>query len=483
MTTKYLLFVMSVLFMINSVKPIEVLWTYHSANAMLSDDAIDDGIFTVVSDSEALVVRQRVLSLQNSNGVVGTSLPLKYQPDKMYGYKVTEEGIVHVVITTHAGEQSSINEVAYCPYYYDHQRFSFQRYTPPTTNFVASLRITHDEQMSLYAVYHNNSHLIHYDVIDNPDYPRGSDRLPQDCSGNNTRLIPVNETNGRVILKCDGGNAYLYDLYIRDFVFLPPNIQHVATSKHGDLMLVTQPVEGLYIDHMAVMNMATDQANSSAVLLEGARGFANSKNPAWIADAAVVVVNKTSQMEVGYFIRNNELLYFELTELDMINVSYLSSPSPDITLIAIRGTYNSSIAIEGTFSNGTSVIVVAGVNESDPVSNTTTTPPPPPPSYTTPSDNTTEPPPPPRPCPTDKPADPTKGDDEKVDSESADSRSDGFGSKVTTCGAFFGGVIITLAVFASGILLYRLCKKAEKPGDEEDPGEQVGTGMDIKTAS
>ena len=486
MTTKYLLFVMLVLFMINSVKPIKVLWTYHSATAMLSDDSIDDGIFTVVSGSEVLVVRQRELSLQNSDGVIGASHRLNYQPDKMYGYKATEEEIVHVVITTHAGEQSSIDEVAYYPYSYDHQRFfPFRRYTPPTTDFVASVRITHNEQMSVYAVYLNNGYLTHYDVIE--DYERGSDRLPQDCSNNNTRLIPVNETNGGVILKCDSGNAYLYDPYIRNFVPLPPGIQHIATSKHGDLMLACQAAKGLYQDLMAVINMATDQANSSALLLVKG-GFATSKNPIWITDVAVVVVNKTSQLEVGYFIRNNELLYFELTELDEIEVKSSSCP-PDITLTAVRGTYNSSIAIEGIFSNGTSVIVVAEtesgnpnvdvmittepnnsrLNDSDPESNTTTTPSPP--SHTTPNnDNANEPPT--RPCPADKPL-PTNENNDQGDSESSGSHSDGFGSKGTTCVAFIGGVIITLTIFFAVILLYRFCKTVRKLkiNDEENPGE------------
>ena len=470
--------------MINSVKPIKVLWTYHSATAMLSDDSIDDGIFTVVSDSETLVVRQRELSLQNSNGVIGASHRLNYQPDKMYGYKATEEGIVHVVITTHAGEQSSIDEVAYCPYYDMYQQFlCYRTYTPPTTDFVASVRITHNEQMSVYAVYLKNGYLTHYDVID--DYERGSDRLPQDCSSNNTRLIPVNETNGRVILKCDSGNAYLYDLYIRNFVRLPPDIQHIATSKHRDLMLVSQAAKGLYQDLLAVINMATDQANSSALLLVES-GFATSKNPIWISDAATVVVNKTSQLEVGYFIRNNELLYFELTELDEIKVKSSSCP-PDITLTAVRGTYNSSIAIEGIFSNGTSVVVVAEsgnpnvdvmittepnnsrLNDSDPESNTTTTPSPP--SHTTPSDDHTNEPPT-RPRPTDKLV-PINEDNNQMDSGSTGSHSDGFGNM---CVAFVGGVIITLtvlAILAVVILLCRGSKKVQKLkiNDEENPGE------------
>ena len=162
---------MLVLLMINYVKPIEVrLREYHTGTAMLSDDSIDDGIRTVVSDSESLLIRQGMLSLQNSNGVIAANHTLDYQPDKMYGHKVTEENIVHVVMTIHADEQSSINQVAHCVYSYEQEDFFCPRrssYTPPTTEFVASVHITHDDQVSVYAVYFDNGYLTRHEVTYN----------------------------------------------------------------------------------------------------------------------------------------------------------------------------------------------------------------------------------------------------------------------------------------------------------------------------
>lgn len=333
-------------------KSIEVRWAYHGTSTIVADNLLAGGIFTVVSNREVLICRQGVLSFWNSNGKI-TETRLNHQPDKIYAYEVAEEKIVHIIITTYADEQSP-DRVTYCAYYHTYEQFSCRddnRHTPPTSEFAAAILITDHGQVSAYAAYLNNGYLTRYDVI----YHQERRHVPpQDCNSTNTSLIPVDEPKGRVIVHCDGGNAYLHDLYSGNFYVLPPAARRVATSRYRELVLATQPAERLHQDLMVEMNMAIELENSSTLPLEGS--LANSTNPVLIPDVAIVVVNETSQSEIGYFLRNGELLYFELAELEIHpKIESLSLP---LDIVAIRGTYNSSLVIEGTFSNGTLVLVV-----------------------------------------------------------------------------------------------------------------------------
>ena len=351
MSIKHLLFL--TLALVNCAKSIEVLWAYHKASSIVAVNLLD-GIFTAVSDSEILICRQGVLSLWNSSGVI-SKIPLNRQPDKIYAYEVAEEEIIHIVMSTYADEESSTNEVTYCAYYYAYERFSCRRnnrYTLPTMDqFSASLLTTDHGQVYAYAVYITNDYLTRYDVIDHRERHHVP---PRDCSSSNITLIPVDEPKGRVIVQCDGGNTYLHDLYSGNFFVLPPDARRVATSKYRELMLATQPSKGLHQDLIVEMNMATELDNSSVLPLEGL--LANSSNPVLIPDVAIVVVNETSQSEIGYFLRHGELLYFELVELEIH--PKLQSLSLPLEIVAIRGTYNSSIVVEGTSSNGTIVLIV-----------------------------------------------------------------------------------------------------------------------------
>ena len=352
MSIKRLLFL--TLALVNCAKSIEVLWAYHKASAIVAANLLD-GIFTAVSDNEILICRQGVLSLWNSSGVI-SKIRLNRQPDKIYAHEVTEEEIIHIVMSTYTNEQSSTNEVTYCAYYYAYERFSCRgnnRYTLPTATdqFAASLLTTDHGQAYAYAVYITNDYLTRYDVIDHQERHHVS---PRDCSSSNITLIPVDEPKGRVIVQCDGGNTYLHDLYSGNFFVLPPDARRVATSKYRELMLATQPSKGLHQDLIVEVNMATELDNSSVLPLEGL--LANSSNPVLIPDVAIVVVNETSQSEIGYFLRHGELLYFELAELEIH--PKLQSLSLPLEIVAIRGTYNSSIVVEGTSSNGTIVLIV-----------------------------------------------------------------------------------------------------------------------------
>ena len=335
----------------NFEKSIEVQWAYHGTSAIVANNLLG-GIFTVVSNDEVLICRQGVLSFWNSNGKISET-HLNHQPDKIYAYEVAEEKIIHIIITKYAGEHSP-GQVAYCAYYHTYGQFfcnNDNRHTPPTSDFAAAILITDHGQVSAYVAYLNNGYLIRYDVIVDQERQHVP---PQDCRSSNTTLIPVDEPKGRVIVQCDGGNAYLHDLYSGNFFVLPPEAKRVATSRFRELMLATQPAERLHQDLMVEMNMATELGNSSTLPLEGS--LANSTNPVLIPDVAIVAVNETSQLEIGYFLRNGELLYFELAELERHpKIESLSLP---FDTVGISGTYNSSLVVQGTFNNGSLVLVV-----------------------------------------------------------------------------------------------------------------------------
>lgn len=460
MTVKYFLLVMLALF--NSVEPIEVSLSYHSATAVVADNGIDDGIFTVVSGTELVVCLESVLSLRNSSAVI-SEINLDYQPDEVYAYSIVEEGIIHIVLTVRADEQSSRDEVAYCVYHYGRGQFycySGYRHPPTTSNFVASTRITDDRQVFVYAVYYDDhGNLIYYDV--RGGHPQaGPETLPQNCRDNETTLIPVDEPKGRIILQCNN-DSYLYDLYSGDLNVLPPASRKVATSKYRDLVLGTQPAAGLHQDVMVEVNVATDLAKSSARILEGS--LANSTNPVRTLGVAVVVVNATSEVEVCFFLRSTGIAYFELTELETSpNIKHLSLPT-GVTPIAIRGTYESTVVVEG-INNGTSVLLVikAYIPEPEDINNVTEsnsiTPSPPthPTSLCTPRDHNTEPPTRPRPrLRTDKPQ-ATGVANNPVNSPSTGDSSNNFGTGFG-CG-MMAGVLITLAIVAIVAILCRVTK-------------------------
>ena len=332
------------------VQSIHVKWTIHPRTDVVADDTADDRKYTVVSDNGIVVARNSVLSVQDSNGTL-SEFTLAFQPDEVYAYNLTDR--LHIVAAAHE-EQSSINEVHHCTYS-NFGRLScniFERYTPPT-KFAVAVRIDDNGVVTVWAIYYYEDYLTYHNVIGG--YEEYSLQLPENCICISDCLVPVKEPNGRVIVQCHDGTAYLYELYSERFFVLPPEVEQVVTSNYRELTLVSKRGEGLHQDIIVETNMVTDRQSAAALPLAGS--LANSSNPVSIRDMAIVSINKTNQSEVFYYLRNGSILYFELYELGIYpEIQYL--PLPNITLTAIRGSYESSIIVEGTYSNGSLVLVV-----------------------------------------------------------------------------------------------------------------------------
>ena len=332
------------------VKSIKVGWTIHALTDVIPDT--DDRKYTVVSGNKIIVARQSVLSLHNLNGTL-SEVTLDFPLDEIYAYNLISG--LHVIVAAHA-EQSTLDEVSHCTGDRDSGQLScnrYERYTPPTT-FVVSIRIVDNSTVTVWAVYYENDYLTYYNVIGG--HEQHSLKLPENCTCSSNCLTSVKEPKGRVIIQCLNGTAYLYELYSERFFVLPPEVKQVVTSNYKDLTIVTKPAEGLHQDILVEINMTTDMESAAALPLAGS--LANSSSPVNIQDMAIVSVNKTTLSEIFYFLRNNKVFYFNVDKLGIYpEIEYLPLP-PDITLIGIRGCYESSVVIEGIFSNGSLVLLV-----------------------------------------------------------------------------------------------------------------------------
>jgi len=346
-----------------SVTPLNVTvtWEYHDLAGIIANYSGEDRTFTVVSDSELVTAHHGRLSLQNVNGTFGETT-LSSQPDSLYAYKI--EPALYIVTVTHAPR----NDIHYCRYSYTRQRLHCRasRVSPTSTAaFAISPRITIHNQFFVYAVYEDEGYLTHYDVVGN--YEVDSVSLPENCVCNSDCLVPVNEPSGQVIVQCEDGTTYLYDLYSVEFLVLPPAVKQVVKSNYQNLYLVAQQAEGLNQDILVEVNITTSSEYASTLPFEGS--LASSSNPVSIHDVTVVAVNKTSQVETCYFLRGSEILYFELVKLGTYPVIKNLSLPLGVTPVAIRGKYGSSIIVEGRNSNGSLLIVIeANIPTADEVS-------------------------------------------------------------------------------------------------------------------
>ena len=455
MMVKYLLLLTFAL--AYSAQPMKVGWALHPLTEVVADDPADGRKYTVVSDNGIVIAHQSVLSLQGLNGTLSQVI-LDFHPDEIRAYNLTSG--LHIVAAAHA-EQSSVNEVSYCTDR-DPGELScntYERYTPPTI-YVVSVRIeSYDTVPTVWPVYYYDDYLTYYNVIGG--YEEYSLELPENCTCNSNCLVPVKEPNGRVIVQCYNGIAYLYELYSERFFVLLPEAKQVVTSNYKDLTIVTKTAEGLHQDILVETNMVTDKQSAAALPLAGS--LANSSSPVNIRDMAIVSVSKTNQSEVFYFLRNNSILYFKLDELGIYPEIEILPLPPNITLTEapIRGSYESSIVVEGIY-NGSLVLVVIeaceqlrnesvdGMNNTR--SNTTLTST----SHTQPDPHSTEPT---SPYTTAMPEPTSSADDQ---TNPAPTSGSGLEPASFVYGIIAGCISTVLIAFVVVVILYRIIKSKGK---------------------
>ena len=440
-----------------SVEPIEVLVKYNLI--------VDEGGYTVVvvSDNEMVVSHRERLLFKNLNGTLLSEADLGYQPDKLYANSLN--GGTHIVAAAHT-EHSSLNKVSYCTYYATRDQALMCRpahsFTPPA-KFVLSMDVLVDEnRVTVRAIYYDDSdHHYHAHNLKGGVYEYFD--LPANCTCSNHShcLKQHDEPNGKVLVQCDSGTSYLYG---GQYYVSPPKVKRVATSKYMGVILAVQPAEGQFQDDLIETNMVTDIKNASAQpALPGV--LANSSNPVTIQDVVIVPVNETSHLEVCFLIRGIEILYFTVVDLGMVpEIKHLLLPT-GLTPIGFRGTYDSSIAVEGVYSNGSSVIMVIEACESqpegaDPPNNNTGTDSLPPPSSHptsgTPQDHNNTDPPGPRTTDETKSETPT-GNPDSVNSATTRDYSTSF-VVIIAVSTFVAGVVLALAFVMLVMLLRRLRK-------------------------
>ena len=349
------------LLLIHSAEPLEVSSAYHAMSWVIADGSLDDGIYTVVSDSEiAAVNSDGVLSLRNTNGTF-IEVNLNGQPDSLQAYKLREA--IYIVASVHA-EDPSLNNISYCKYSYAKERLFCPAHhlRSPPTGFVTSTEVDNqNERIFVYVVYEQvHGYLTHYDITNN--YEVDLVPLPEGCSCNYTCLESTNQAHGDVTVRCINGTSYLYNVYSGDFFVLLSGVKHVAKSNYKNILLATQPVEELKQDILVAMNATTAKEHASTLLFPGT--LASSSNPVSIVGVAVVTVNESSQSEAGYFIRGNNVSYVEIHELGRWYPKIEQSPlPPNVTPVAEKGTYESTIVVECIHANGSSVLVAVKTDD------------------------------------------------------------------------------------------------------------------------
>lgn len=356
MKVKYCQLLIVLLFYPVESAVVEVLWTYHNSTAFIANGSMGGGIYRVVSDSEMAIIDNGTLSLRNDDGVFAEAqLPVDHQADELYAYKTVRT--LHIVASTRA---PSRNHVTYCKYFYRNQRlFCPTHFSHLGPQFAVAIRAT--DPFSVNVVYEEGGDLVLYNLV----YGYEIDRFPflESCTCTNSNCLnSVAELKGRVMLQCNG-SSHLYDVEREELLTLPLGTELVATSDYQDLIMAVSSDKTLNQDIMVQTNFATNQAQATSLPFKGAP--ANESNPVKIHHTAVVVVNETIQLEVCYYFRNNEILYFKPVELKNLkpdelrtypDINYLPLP-PDIVSIAYRGRYDSVIVVEVTFGNGSSVLL------------------------------------------------------------------------------------------------------------------------------
>lgn len=455
---------MLALIAICSVEPTEV-WvklSYKNLTELVDTPMNGEGGYTVACHNKTVVSSRGRLSLKDSNGVSinRADYDLGYQTDELYSYCLNE--VIHIVAVAHA-EQSLLNKVSYCTYYaHRDQEFICRpgESLTPTTKFVVSTLFDEPgESVYVWVIYFDDSYL-EYTIRDlleeNHELPLVL-RENCSCSDPSNCLQQDDEPNGKVRVQCDSGTSYLYDIRSEFSYDLPPNVKQVATSRN--LIVAVQPAEGQYQDDLVVTNMVTNSSHAAAQPLPGV--YANSSNPATIRDVIIVPVNES---EFCFFMRSNEISYFEVFDLGTLPVIESRSLPfhSDLTPIAFKDMYESSVIVVATNSNGTLVLVTievvqlgdtntTGVNDTS-GSNCTSL---------LPSNLTASPVPPTRrptrPRISDRPTD----DHDPTKSTSSDSSSNNFGSTYYIYG-IVTGLLLEAGVIVVVLLVWRLRQHLRK---------------------
>ena len=362
MTIKYLSFV--ILTIVCSVEPrvepIEAMVTYYN----LTELVVDEGSrYTVVSRSEMVESREGHVLIKHLNGTLLSEADLGYQPDELHASSLNDR--IHIVAVSHA-ERSSLDKVSYCRYYPTRdQRLicrARQSFSPPT-KFVVSI-LFDENNVKSWVIYFNQFEYMVRDLTAETDEHL---ELPANCTCSNFSncLKQHDGQNGRVILRCDSGTSRLYDLNSQfPYYISTPNVKQLATTSYKDTIFAVQRAEGQFQDILVETNMVTHLEDAAVQPLPGV--LANSSNPATIQGVAIVAVNETRQLEVCIFIQSNEVLYFEVVDLGIVpKIRHLPLPA-DLIPITIRGIFGSSIAVEAICSNGSLVLMIIEVRESQP---------------------------------------------------------------------------------------------------------------------
>ena len=340
-----------------SALPTAIEVTFHALTAEIMN-LMNGGVYTVISKDVIAVSHGEVLSLKCSDGT-SSEATLSFRPDDIYAYKLSSE--THIVATAHA-ERSSLHEIAYCARYDSSGELSCNdrhRHTPPTA-FVPSLRIDDLGRVDIHAVYYESGYLVYYNVKGRYE---DFSQLPENCVCNSDCLGPVKQPIGAVIVRCDDGPTYLYELHTDQYFFVSPSkVKLLETSSYRDVMFAaTQAKELCYQDILVERNMVTMRENASAQPFPGMLAY--SSTPLTIRNLAIVSVNET---EFGFLLQGNNISkiisYFKVEDLGIPpEMGFLPPQHSNITWGPIKGKDESAIFVEGSCKNGSLVLMVIEV--------------------------------------------------------------------------------------------------------------------------
>jgi len=328
----------------------------------------------VISDSQVIATANDtlcLLELENATTVLAAEETLQTRPSELH--VVSFEGTISVAVG-HAdfldvyqysrnSPSNDLRRKRATRVYYDPYATENSVQYEPSSNVVISARVR-NSRLYINAVYiYDNSWIVAFNPLIRYS---GFLDLPADCSCNHDcQLQPsYNDLQGQVILKCSNDRRYLCNLYEEECFLVPPTIQWIVTSKvNRKLATAIEHNQDLDQDFLLIVSFADDHDTTYVTL---ASSKASITQPGRIRDLAIVQINGSDQ-EVACFLDSyNAIHCFVLNSVnEWPAIETVTLPSNVTTVNRFQGTTNSSLAIEVTYQDNQTLLMLIGITVSE----------------------------------------------------------------------------------------------------------------------
>ena len=328
----------------------------------------------VISESQVIATTNDTLCLleyENATTVLAAEETLQARPSELH--VVSFEGTISIAVghadfldvyqysrnsPSNDWRRKRITRVYYDPY----EAENSVEYEP-SSNVVLSARVR-NSRLYINAVYiFDNGWIVAFNPLIRYS---GFLDLPADCScDHNCQLQPsYNDRQGQVILKCSNNRQYLCNLYEEECFLVPPTVQWIVTSKvNRKLAIAIKHNQDLNQDLLLIVSFADDHDTTYVTL---ASSKASVTQPGRIRDLAILQINGSDQ-EVACFLDSyNAIHCFVLNSVnEWPAIETVTLPSNVTTVNRFQGATNSSLAIEVTYQDNQTLLMLIGITISE----------------------------------------------------------------------------------------------------------------------